>query len=82
MMLLEDVVDAILAAGHDRERIAFLVYRTVNERAGVMHERAQRAEGRAVKAERALMRLSNRVGWVDMEQRAFEDEKLARGDKR
>lgn len=62
--LLEDVVDDLLAAGSrgDRRKIAALLYQTVSDRAGVMHERAQRAEGRAAKAERLLARLSERVG--------------------
>lgn len=59
---LERVVDELVSAKGDRAMMAHLLYTAVCERAGVMHERAQRAEGRALKAERLLARISERVG--------------------
>lgn len=62
--LLEDVVSDIVAARGNRERVSALLHRTVQERTRVMHERAQAAEGRALRAERRLSRLSTVVGLI------------------
>src|ERR1700754_2105319 len=60
--LLEDVISAIVEANGDRNTIGRIVHKLVTDRAGVMHERAQRAEGRAAKAEAVLARVTEHVG--------------------
>jgi len=63
-MLLDDAVDALVAANGDRAKLAHVLYTVVNQRTHVMHERAQVAEGRWMKAERRLVRLSEFVGFT------------------
>jgi hypothetical protein len=67
MRLLQDVIDLAFEAGQrgDRAAVATLIGETVYERAGLMHERAQLAESRAFRAERALDRICRRAGRLD-----------------
>lgn len=70
--LLDDVVEEILLAVYDprfgvrpRDNVRAILERTVRERAGLMHERAQRAESRAAQAEKLLDRLTTRAGRLE-----------------
>lgn len=62
ILLLEDAVDLLVSAQGDRDKLAKVLYLVLGERVGVMHARAQAAEGRAHKAEARLAKLSRVVG--------------------
>lgn len=66
LTLLSDATDSIMlyAANGDRNTVEAILHAVVRERTAMMHERAQAAEGRAIKAERLADRFAHAIAEI------------------
>lgn len=61
MKSIEEVIDRLVAANGNRDKIAMIYKDSLNERVGAMHARAQKAESISIKMQRLVETLTEYI---------------------